>query len=203
MAGRTLSRPYGSRELEKKCTDQQKRFIEYYLATMDAKKAAIEAGYSKATADQQGKRLLKKTHIARIIGMRQTQLVNKLELSREEVLTQLYYVVTRNAGDFADDEGKLITDVSKLNERAKACVDGIKQTSRILYGPDGEILGEEIKTELKISPKIPAIDMAMKHEGLFPKESQETAAKMVDWDSLHGEPEDVDKLNYIDEALEK
>jgi phage terminase small subunit len=199
--GHNLSRPYGSKELESQLNDRQKRFIDFYLVSLDAKDAATKAGYSKKGAAVQGTKLLKHPVVSRIIGARQVAHAKKFDLKAEEALMQLYYCLTREAADFADEQGKLITDVSKLGIRARSCVDSIKQTNKVLYGPDGAPAGEMITTELKITPKIPAVDLAMKHLGLFPKETQKQAVEMVDWDSLHGEPDDAEKVNYIDEAL--
>ena len=43
-----------------KLTEKQKRFIDFYIEFADAKKAAIEAGYSKKTAKQIGSENLAK-----------------------------------------------------------------------------------------------------------------------------------------------
>ena len=43
-----------------KLTEKQRRFIDYYIEYADAKKSAIEAGYSKNTAKQIGNENLTK-----------------------------------------------------------------------------------------------------------------------------------------------
>ena len=43
-------------------TDRQERFCEEYLLDLNATQAAIRAGYSRKTANQQGPRLLGKHH---------------------------------------------------------------------------------------------------------------------------------------------
>ena len=41
-----------------KLTEKQQRFVEEYLIDLNATQAAIRAGYSAKTADQQGSRML-------------------------------------------------------------------------------------------------------------------------------------------------
>ena len=200
--GTTISRPYGSRSMEAKLTDKQKRFIDRYMISLNATDAAIAAGYSKKTASVQGAKLLKNPNIQRVLGNQQHQQAERQRLDSDEVITQLYYCVTRSAADFVDPEtGKIVTDVEKLNRRAQACIDGIDQDVKIIYGPDGEIVGEQIRTKLKLTPKVPALDLAMKHKGLFNADNQQKVAALP-WDQMYGEPDEDEKKNYIDEELE-
>ena len=72
-------------------TEKQKRFIDYYIEFADAKKAAIEAGYSKKTAKQIGsENLTKLDHFIKI------KLQEKEDLriaSQDEVLKYLTKVM--------------------------------------------------------------------------------------------------------------
>ena len=45
-------------------TDKQKRFVEEYLVDLSATQAAIRAGYSAKTAEQQAYKLLQKTSVS-------------------------------------------------------------------------------------------------------------------------------------------
>jgi len=170
-----------------KLTDKQMEFINQYLIHRDATKAAKAAGYKPRNAGQQGAKLMAHPIINRIIGVRERKHVEELDLKASDVLLQLFYVTTRTARDFVDDTGRIITNVNELNDRACAAIDGIDQDIKIIYGPDGEVVGEQIKTKLKLVPKASAIDMAMKHKGLFEVNDDEGVVKNLPWDELYGD----------------
>lgn len=48
-----------------KLTEKQQRFVEEYLIDLNATQAAIRAGYSAKTADQQGSRMLANVKVNR------------------------------------------------------------------------------------------------------------------------------------------
>jgi len=180
-----------------KLTDKQREFINQYLVIRDATKAAKAAGYKPGNATQQGAKLMTNPIIKRIIGVRERHHGENLDLKQSDVLLQLFYCITRNARDFTDDSGRIITDVTQLNDRACASIDGIEQEIKIVYGPDGEIAGEQIKTKLKLVPKAAAIDMGMKHKGLFDPDNNENVMTLP-WEQLYGDgsndPDEIEEL---------
>lgn len=76
-------------------TDKQQRFVDEYLVDLNATQAAIRAGYSEKTANEQGSRLLANVSVAAAIAEQQQKLSNKLELSAEWVLGKLVENVDR------------------------------------------------------------------------------------------------------------
>lgn len=71
-----------------KLTDKQKRFCEEYMIDMNATQAAIRAGYSKKTAKDIGCENLAKPNISQYIQELQGKLSDKLEITREHVLSE-------------------------------------------------------------------------------------------------------------------
>ena len=67
----------------------QQKFIEQYLLTDNATKAAILAGYSPKTARAQGSRLLTFVDIQQAIDQKRKRLLEKLEITTEKVLSDL------------------------------------------------------------------------------------------------------------------
>lgn len=172
---------------ESKLNDKQHKFVMEYCIDFNAQRAAISAGYAEGSAGVTGARLLTIPHVAKAIGkIRNDDLVH-LQLTREEVLKQLYYCCTRSAEDFCDDQGKIITDVRKLTKRACNAIDGLKQTVKSWTDENGEV-HEEVITELKLVPKAAAIDMAMKHKGLFAPTKSEVTVGVFNWDMLASGP---------------
>lgn len=79
-------------------TLKQKKFIDFYLQTGNATKAAIEAGYSKKTAYQTGAENLKKPQIRKIMQERMAEMDAKRVADSKEVL-QLITSIARGEID--------------------------------------------------------------------------------------------------------
>ena len=77
------------RPLMPKLTEQQKRFAESYMRTFDAGKAAIEAGYSEASAPSQGSKLLRKTQVSAYIDQLSADIQEKTEVEVAEIIQAL------------------------------------------------------------------------------------------------------------------
>lgn len=91
-------------------TKQQKLFVKEYLVDLNGTQAAIRAGYSKKTAQEQSSRLLSNVIIAQIISVELEKRAAKLELNAEWVLSNLKSVVERcmQAEAVRDNEGRVI-----------------------------------------------------------------------------------------------
>lgn len=70
-------------------TPKQARFVKEYLIDLNATQAAIRAGYSEHTAQQQGSRLLLNAVIGRAIAGAQGLRAGRLEITAEKVLRDL------------------------------------------------------------------------------------------------------------------
>lgn len=70
-------------------TPKQERFVAEYLVDLNATQAAIRAGYSKATAKQQGARLLTNADIATATGRGQEIAVNGARMDADAIVGAL------------------------------------------------------------------------------------------------------------------
>ena len=70
-------------------TPKQQRFVEEYLIDLNATQAAIRAGYSERTANEQGSRLLANVSISEAIAEAQEKLSNKAQVTVEMVVQGL------------------------------------------------------------------------------------------------------------------
>ena len=64
-------------------TDKQKRFVEDYLVDLNATQAAVRAGYSAKTAEQQAYQLLQKTSVSEAIAAAQAARSERTELTQD------------------------------------------------------------------------------------------------------------------------
>ena len=79
-------------------TPKQQRFVEEYLIDLNATQAAIRAGYSPRTANEQGAQNLAKLSISEAIAEAQEKLSNKAQVTVEMVIHGLL----KEAQDYAD-----------------------------------------------------------------------------------------------------
>jgi phage terminase small subunit len=72
--------------------ERQQRFVNEYLIDLNATRACIRAGYSEKTAHSQGPRLLENVGIKEAIRKAQQKTINKLEITREDILQRAYMI---------------------------------------------------------------------------------------------------------------
>lgn len=158
-------------------TDKQRLFVSHYLSDPNATKAAIAAGYSKKVAYATGNKLLQHPLIAIAIGKGTKTILDQHKLEAVDVLKQLFCLLTRDIADFVNTDNT-IKGIHDMPYNARMCVDSIEVEEYI----DEE--GNDVKkTKLKLSPKATAVDMAMKHKGLFAALKVEGKVS-IDWDSM-------------------
>lgn len=81
--------------MAKPLTPQQSLFVREYLKDLNAKQAAIRAGYSKKTAKQQGSRLLTDVDVQAAIAAGTEKKAERAEISAAYVLKTLQEVAER------------------------------------------------------------------------------------------------------------
>lgn len=172
-------------------TDKQLAFCEEYLTDSNGTRAAIAAGYSPTSATTKASALLRLPKVVRYIGKIRKELRSSRQIERNEILEQLWFCATRDAADYVDENGKIPSNIRMLPERARATIDSIEQI--VCVDP---ISGEEkIHTKFKFTPKLQAIDMAMRHKGLFDTTDTGAIVSECDWDNLLERSEVEDEID--------
>lgn len=77
-------------------TDKQKRFCEEYVIDLNATQAAIRAGYSEKTANEQASRLLANVNISDYVANLQKKISEKLQIDAEWVLKRFKDISDRS-----------------------------------------------------------------------------------------------------------
>lgn len=188
--GSTAYTDYGSKQL----SDKERLFVDYYLSEgLDQTKAAIKAGYSVHSAQAIGNQIMRRPHVKRAIGKAAKEIHEELTLTTEEVLKQLYFLVTRDVREAVDDEGVMLP-INRLSDRMASCVDGFDQEITEYTDLETGQKRRTIKNKLKLVGKAGAIDMAMKYQGLFKQDNeQKTTTVNLDFSKLfqpHVDPND-------------
>ena len=172
----------------KRLTDKQRMFIAEYLVDMNGKRAAIAAGYSARSAKVRAAKLLKHPLVSKAIGNCQRKDLESLGLDRERIVQELACVALRDPIDLCDENGLIrVDDLRQLPERIRRCIDSIKCRQRT--DANGNVTQE---IELRLSPKTPAIELALKHFGLLGPDKHDVNVKaQFDWDRLYDDQRDV------------
>jgi len=140
-----------------KITEKQKRFVAEYLVDLNATQAAIRAGYSPKTANEQGARLLTKVSVQEHLQKQQAKLRNKLEITQERVIEELAAIAFANGTDFVTvtSSGLLhIKPTSQVDKQKLPAIAGIKY-------------GANLGVEIKLHDKVRALELLGKHLGVF------------------------------------
>lgn len=89
-------------------TARQARFVEEYLVDLNATQAAIRAGYSAKTAEQQGPRVLSYVEVAAAIAAAQAERSKRTQIDADWVLRTLAAEKRADIRDLFDANGNLL-----------------------------------------------------------------------------------------------
>lgn len=137
---------------ERKLTAKQERFVAEYLVDLNATQAAIRAGYSAKTAEEQGYQLLRKTSVAKAIAEQKRARAERTEVTADRVVDELAALSLYDPAALVDVMGP--ADIAKLPEA----------TRRAIIGWSWDKQGRFV---LKLSPKTPSLDLLGRHLGMF------------------------------------
>jgi len=188
----------------KRVPDQWFKFACLYVKDggKNGRQAAIDAGFSEKTAAVRAVKILKDPRMKAIVGKMLKEQRDKFAIEADEILWHLWACATRNGKDFVDKKGVLLItsqNINDLSDEVTAAIDSIKQKRRVYTTEDGETI-EEIETEVRLVSKAAALDMAMKHKGLFAP--QEVHGKLTfDFDKLYQDQRDTIDVDPIEQKL--
>lgn len=81
---------------------KQSRFVDEYMVDLNATQAAIRAGYSEKTANEQGARLLVNVSIQEAVQEARQKRQERVELTQDMVVEELRKVGFADAADYTD-----------------------------------------------------------------------------------------------------
>ncbi len=139
-------------------TGKQERFVEEYLIDLNATQAAIRAGYSPKTANEQASRLLAKVNIQAAISKAQAERSRRTGINQDRVIRELAKVAFLNPVDVIDMDGATIR--GEANREDTACIASVKV--KTIPTDDGPITEREVKTY----DKLKALELLGKHLGM-------------------------------------
>ena len=141
-----------------KFTAKQQRFIEEYLIDLNATQAAIRAGYSVKTANEQGSQLLAKLSIQQAIAEKMAERSKRTGVNQDRVVLELAKIAFVKMTDVVDSNGRI---------RAGATEDDLSCIESIKYKESDNEYGGSIEREVKIASKLKALELLGKHLGMW------------------------------------
>ncbi len=154
-------------------TPKIKRFCEEYIKDLNGTQAAIRAGYSPKTANEQAARLLAKVSVQNYISELKHSLSNKNEGLAQQVIDELKKLGFANIQDYIEPENE-IKDLTKIDRDKAAAVESIKKTVTEFNG-GGESSGKKTSIQFKLYDKISALEKLGRHLGIFELDNQQKA----------------------------
>lgn len=140
-------------------TKKQKLFVEEYLIDLNATRAAIRAGYSPDTANEQGSRMLANVSIRNEIDKALAERSRRTGINQDRVLIELARIALVNPAKVVNfDEATIRDDATDDDLAAVASV-------KVKRFPTKE--GEGIEREIKFYDKNKALDAIGRHLGMF------------------------------------
>lgn len=139
-------------------SDKQQRFVDEYLIDLNATQAAIRAGYSPKTANEQGSQLLAKLSIQTEISKKMAERSRRTGVNQDRVVLELAKIAFVKMTDVVGPDGKIQDDASGDD---LSCIESIR------YKRSDTDTGSSVEREVRISPKIKALELLGKHLGMW------------------------------------
>lgn len=143
----------------KKLTAQQQRFVDEYLIDLNATQAAIRAGYSAKTAQEQSARLLSNVMVQDSVSKAVDRRSKETGITQKRVLVELARVAfgdIRKVMSWGED-GVTLKESSELSDDDAAIVSEVSET----------ITEKGSNLKLKTHDKLRALEMVGRHLGMF------------------------------------
>ena len=161
-------------------TPKQRRFVDEYLIDLNATQAAIRAGYSEKTANEQGARLLVNVSILTAIQAAQVARQERTELTQDEVVNDF-----RELRDMCMGRKRVKVSQKQKDEEGNVFYE---EEDILVFDPQGankalESLGKHLgifteKVELNVGLKEDVLDLLAQQEQQSRQQSQKLAEKL-------------------------
>lgn len=158
-------------------TDRQQRFVDEYLIDLNATQAAIRAGYSARTANEQAARLLANVSVDEAVARAKAERSARIGLTADRVLQELAAIGFARMPDYAewgDGEEMHLKPSSELNEQQAAAIVQVVETEKFVKSLDrGESLWSRERS-IKLHDKVSTLKLLGQHIGMFSEKHEVT-----------------------------
>lgn len=138
-----------------KLTAKQQRFCDEYLIDLNAKQAAIRAGYSPNTAEQQASRMLRNVKVQNEIARKMAERSKRTGINQDRVLMEIAKMAFVNIDDVIDLSNAQIKQEATKDDLA--CIQSVK-IKPTEFGTEREV---------RLYDKKANLELLGKHLGMF------------------------------------
>lgn len=140
---------------------KQRTFVNEYLKSRNATKAAIKAGYSKKSARSAGSSLLTNPDILAKLEASLARATEKAELTAADVLAEIRKLAFVKLKDAYAPDGTFL-NLHEMPEDVQAALVGL-ESEEILAGPRGMKIKIGETKKVKMADKVRSLEMLAKH----------------------------------------
>ena len=143
---------------KRQLSEQRQRFVDEYLIDLNATQAAIRAGYSVKTANEQGSQNLAKLSIQQAIAEQMAERSKRTGINQDRVVLELAKIALVKMTDIVDSQGRIKSDASPDD---LACIESVK------YKESESDTGSSVERAVKLASKLKALELLGKHLGMW------------------------------------
>lgn len=142
-----------------KLTPKQKIFVDEYLVDLNATQAAIRAGYSPKTANEQGNRLLANVSVRTCIDQAMAERSKRTGINQDRVIRELARLAFVNPND--------VINLNKAMVKNDASEEDLAAIQSVKVKTSSSENGEMVEREVRLNDKLKALELLGKHLGMF------------------------------------
>lgn len=146
-------------------TPKQQRFVEEYLLDLNATQAAIRAGYSEKTANEQGSQLLRQAAIVAAITAAKAERSQRSRIDALWVLNRLAEEATADLADLYDDAGDLLPVKEWPLIWRQGLVQGI-EVEQLFDGQGDDRQAVGTVRKIRLDSRVRRVELIGKHIGV-------------------------------------
>lgn len=143
---------------KKQLSEQRQRFVDEYLIDLNGTQAAIRAGYSVKTAQEQSSRLLSNVMVQGAISIAMAERSKRTGINQDRVVLELAKMALVKMTDIVDSQGRIKEGAT---DDDLACIESVK------YKESESDTGSSVEREVKIASKLKALELLGKHLGMW------------------------------------
>ena len=143
---------------KRELNEKRQRFVDEYLIDLNGTQAAIRAGYSVKTANEQAARLLANVSVQQAISKKMAERSKRTGINQDRVVLELAKIALVKMTDIVDSQGRI---KSTATDDDLACIESVK------YKESESDTGSSVEREVKIASKLKALELLGKHLGMW------------------------------------
>lgn len=162
-----------------KLTAKQKTFVEEYLVDLNATQAAIRAGYSAKTANEQGSRLLANVKVREAVQEAMDKRSVRTEITADNVLHEIAKLAFSNMMDYITvlPDGMATIDLSMLTRDQAAAIQEMTVDVLKQHGDDE---GHVQRVRFKLADKKGNLELLARNLKLLTDKVEVDAGSLID-----------------------